>query len=93
VCELTTINELLLFNTSLFNTVLVNMAPDNDISKKESKQLFGPDIGVVTNTPAWVHNVGKNAAAGSLPLCRYHKELDSKEQRGQSSLLLSIHPI
>ena len=46
--------------------VLVNMAPDDNISKKESKQLFGPDIGVVNNTPAWAHNVGKNAAADSL---------------------------
>ncbi|KAI9567490.1 hypothetical protein HD554DRAFT_2107542 [Boletus coccyginus] len=46
--------------------VLVNMAPDDNISKKESKQLFGPDIGVVSNTPAWAHNVGKSAAADSL---------------------------
>ena len=44
--------------------VLVNMPPEDN--KKESKQLFGPDIGVVNNIPAWAHTVGKNAAADSL---------------------------
>ena len=44
--------------------VLVNIPPEDN--KKESKQLFGPDIGVVSNIPAWAHTVGKNAAADSL---------------------------
>jgi hypothetical protein len=43
--------------------VLVNLTPED---KKESKQLFGPDIGVVNNVPAWAHPVGKNAAADTL---------------------------
>jgi hypothetical protein len=46
--------------------VLINMAPEDNPNKKESKQLFGPDIGVVTNVPAWTHNVGKSAAADTL---------------------------
>lgn len=46
--------------------VLINMAPEDNSNKKESKQLFGPDIGVVNNVPAWAHNVGKNAAADAL---------------------------
>ncbi|KAG6377526.1 hypothetical protein JVT61DRAFT_15336 [Boletus reticuloceps] len=46
--------------------VLVNMAPADNANKKESKQLFGPDIGVVNNVPAWAHPVGKNSAADSL---------------------------
>ncbi|KAG8216788.1 hypothetical protein J3R82DRAFT_7033 [Butyriboletus roseoflavus] len=46
--------------------VVVNVAPVENTNKKESKQLFGPDIGVVNNTPAWANTVGKNAAADSL---------------------------
>ncbi|KAF8439129.1 hypothetical protein L210DRAFT_3646627 [Boletus edulis BED1] len=46
--------------------VLVNMAPADNTNKKESKQLFGPDIGVVNNVPAWAHPVGKSSAADSL---------------------------
>ena len=46
--------------------IVVNMAAEDNTSRKESKQLFGPDIGVVNNVPAWAHNVGKNAAADAL---------------------------
>lgn len=46
--------------------VVVNVTPADNTNKKESKQLFGPDIGVVNNTPAWANSVGKNAAADSL---------------------------
>ncbi|KAG9313509.1 ribosomal protein L18e/L15P [Chiua virens] len=46
--------------------VVVSMSTEESSNKKESKQLFGPDIGVVNSTPAWAHAVGKNAAADSL---------------------------
>ncbi|KAH0835944.1 hypothetical protein J3R83DRAFT_9867 [Lanmaoa asiatica] len=46
--------------------VVVNMATADNTNKKESKQLFGPDIGVLDNTPPWANTVGKNAAADSL---------------------------
>lgn len=46
--------------------VFINMAPEDNTNKKDSKQLFGPDIGVVNDIPAWAHTVGKDAAADSL---------------------------
>lgn len=71
--------------------VLVNMAPDDNISKKESKQLFGPDIGVVSNTPAWAHNVGKSAAADSLSADIIKNWIAKSKE--VTSLLWPIRPI
>ena len=76
--------------------VLIDMIPDDPSDKKESKQLFGPDIGVLNNVPAWANTVGKNTAADSLSAevikgwLAKSKEVSSLPS--QSSLLTPFQP-